>query len=474
MSSCVGMDRLNVDIAVVGAGSAGARVARGFAEQGRRVLLVDKRPRGATGARWVNAVPYWCLERAGVTLPTGAQAFAHTGKRAIHLRAAADPLASIAMSEVGITHVDMRVFVDSLVDQAEAVGAEFLQASLDDLTLADGRVGSLLLGAKHRQIRVQARLVVDASGIGGAVRRRVDVTRRRWREPMPPDRCSAAQFQYTIRDRGALEAYLARLGAQIGDDLVFTGVAGGYSTLALFSSPESDEVGVLTGCIPAMGADNAGSLLEMFASRLPFLGERRFGGQGAIPLRRPYTELGALGVALVGDAACQVYASHGSGVGMGLIAASLLVDAAREQDDPGSASVLSRYTMAFRRELGGLLAASDVFRRHAQGLSGNELIALLRSGLLDPRLAAAVLSQRPARPDLTFLKEAPSKFIARPGIALRFAPLAMKTLLADRIGPLSALQQGGAVAERLLELLVGEHPASGPLPGPWTLPAVDG
>ena len=57
------MDIHDVDVLVVGAGSAGSAVALALAGDGRRVMLVDKLERGTTGARWVNAIHRWCFER---------------------------------------------------------------------------------------------------------------------------------------------------------------------------------------------------------------------------------------------------------------------------------------------------------------------------------------------------------------------------------------------------------------------------
>lgn len=94
-------------------------------------------------------------------------------------------------------------------------------------------------------------------------------------------------------------------------------------------------------------------MIDEFVSGASWLGERTFGGQGPIPVRRPYDSLGGGGVALVGDAACQVFASHGSGVGMGLIAGSALAEAANRASDPGADDVVHAYERMFRRRYGG-------------------------------------------------------------------------------------------------------------------------
>jgi len=167
---------------------------------------------------------------------------------------------------------------------------------------------------------------------------------------------------------------------------------------------------------------------------------------------------------MVGDAACQVYASHGSGVGMGLLGARALADAAHGETDPGSDAVLSRYAASFLRAHGGLLAGSDAFRRFVQGARPSELDAIMKSGLLDPALARAALIQRPARPDARFALQAPKRAMSAKSAALRFLPVAARSLLLDRVGAFAG-------AERWMEPLVGRA-ASSARATDWSLPDV--
>src|SRR5690606_24952863 len=90
----------------------------------------------------------------------------------------------------------------------------------------------------------------------------------------------------------------------------------------------------------------------------------------------------APGIALVGDAACQVFPAHGSGIGIGLIAGRMLADAVEDASDPGNENVLWRYQAAFQREFGGLLVASDIFRRLSTEMGEEGVVALVRSGLM--------------------------------------------------------------------------------------------
>ena len=83
-------------------------------------------------------------------------------------------------------------------------------------------------------------------------------------------------------------------------------------------------------------------------------------------------------VALIGDAGCQVFAAHGSGIGYGLIAARLLADTL------AAGAPLHHYAKAWHRQYGGLFAAYDLFRRLSQTLTVPDLERMMDSGLMDP------------------------------------------------------------------------------------------
>ncbi len=459
------MAELEPDVVVIGFGSAGATAARLFAQAGKRVLVIDKRAVGETGARWVNSVPRWCFDTSGVATPMGEELFGGVAPDAEHVFHLIAPgaKARLALKAPPVLHVDMRRFVDRLAREALEAGATLLRGSLREVGVIAERVSSVLVETSEGMQRIRAKLIVDASGFGGAVRRRVPALAGEWPSAEAESRCMAAQFQFAVRDKAALEAFLRSHGALPGHDLAFTGCAGGYSTLTLFTTRSLDQVGLLTGSIPALGVTDAGTLLDQFAARAPWLGERLWGGRGAIPVRRPYDELACAGVALIGDAACQVHAAHGSGVGMGLLAARALADAVAVQPDPGASTSLAAYTRSFHRNYGGLLTAADAFRRFIQQASREDLARLLSAGLLNETLAQDALAQQATRPDLALALSVIPRAARVPGLSLRFLPLAAKSGLLDRLGGRASLR--GVIAS-----LVGEAPTKAG-EGPWELPS---
>lgn len=417
----------------MGAGSAGASLAGHLARAGREVLLLDRRPRGATGARWVNGVPAWMFEVAGVDAPRGDELFKHGGAFVMRPLGAKTTVAHRESGE--LLHVDMRRLVDRLVDEAVGLGVRFVRASVRDASIERDRATVCADFVGGESATLHARLVVDASGLGAVVRRTcgaagmVAAVDRH-------DICGAAQYQFEITRPDALVEWLEAHDAVPGDDVAIPGVAGGYSTLTLFTRPELDEVGILAGSIPALGVANGAKLIARFVETVDWLGERTFGGHGAIPVRRPLRCLGASRVALVGDAACQVYGTHGSGVGIGLIASRVLADSIASSRDPGAASSLADYGRRFRNEWGGLLAASDTLRRFAQRSPPELAAAALDAGLIDAETFSAALLQRPMRPSRRSLEALVGRSARSPIVAARFGPAIARALVAERLGRL--------------------------------------
>lgn len=184
---------------------------------------------------------------------------------------------------------------------------------------------------------------------------------------------------------------------------------------------------ILTGSIPALGHPSGARILAEFVAEQPWIGETLFGGSRTLPLRRPYDAIAGGQVALLGDAACQVFSAHGSGVGIGLIAARMLGDALAR------GAGVERYAVTFHRRWGGLLAGYDIFRRFSQTMDASNLALLMRAGLLDEEGVRAGLSQR--LPALT-----PSLLVGRLAGAAR-APAAASRFLRTlaRMGAAEAL-----------------------------------
>jgi len=385
-------DDRRFDAVVVGAGTAGSATAALLALRGRRVALVDQREIERAGARWVNGVPTWMFEAAGLAPPEppelrGAGRFVLT-----------DPTGAVEVpiEDAPAQWVDMRALVGRLQRLGRDAGVvgfsntRLLEAELD----ARGRIDSAYFGGPDGPFELHADLFVDATGLKARVRDFCPALARDCPPVRRDDLCSAAQEVREITDPDAARDHLERSRLRASDNLCRLGAYGGFSTANFRVEPGLETVDLLSGCI-ADGRDATGPrILEDLRRPHPWVGPRVFGGAGIIPLRRPYDRLAAPGVALVGDAACQVFSAHGSGIGFGLIAARELVDAVCAHGDLGSQIATWDYQANFHRKWGGCLATYDVLRRVSQALAPEHVTKLLGHGLLSAASYRAALDQQ--------------------------------------------------------------------------------
>lgn len=353
---------------VVGAGTAGAAAALACARAGLRTACVDRRDLAEAGARWVNGVVASAFDDAEIPRPAGEER--RGGGHAFHIVSGWGPK-RIVIREHDVLEVDMRLLVERLQRLAREAGATFTGGVR--IGAFDGRALETSEG------RLSARWFVDATGLAGA---------RLLEQPkvLRGDLCAAAQEVRAVRDPVAARAFFADNDVAPGDTLCFTGISGGYSIVNV--RLDGDHVSILTGGIPAGGHKSGRELVDDFVREQPWIGEVIFGGARPIPLRRPLDRLASDNVALIGDAACQVFSAHGSGIGAGMVAARLLADALASDAGPHA------YAHAWQRRYGGLFAAYDLFRRFSETLGPAELDVLMDSGLLDETTARAGLEQR--------------------------------------------------------------------------------
>jgi flavin-dependent dehydrogenase len=422
--------RRSTDVVVVGAGTAGAGVALQFARRGRRVVLLEQRRADAGGARWDNGVVRWHFERADLDAPEPPECV----QRGTTVMVGPDGR-SFALLENPVLDTDMRALGARLLDGAMAQGAEVIDHVRDvRVELRDGRVrGVRCSTAEGGDVAIDAALVVDAGGRLGPVRRQVPTLTRWCPDVTPAGLCSAAQYAHRVADESGARSFLDAHGVQPGDTVSFLGFAGGFSLVSIAVSQDLHHVSVLTGTLGQREWGTGPSLMSWARSHHRWIGEPDFGGAGLIPLRRPYARFTAPGVALVGDAACQMFPAHGSGIGISLVAGAMLAEATSSADDPGDERALWRYQAGFQREHGGTLAAYDVVRRLSTRLGTRGVTEMFRSGLVGPDSSAAALRQEWWSPPPSELPRLAAGLAARPALAAKVLPALGRASAAHRL-----------------------------------------
>jgi flavin-dependent dehydrogenase len=170
-------------------------------------------------------------------------------------------------------------------------------------------------------------------------------------------------------------------------------------------------LGILTGSIPSLGFPSGKAILDDFVRRHAWVGARVFGGSGPIPLRRAHDRLANDRVALLGDAGCQVFPAHGSGIGAGMVAARMLADTL------AGGGTLRDYEVAWQRKHGGVFAFFDVFRRWNQTVSEETIGRAMNGGLIDAETLRAGIDQALPRPSLRTVATKARGLIAQPVLA---------------------------------------------------------
>jgi menaquinone-9 beta-reductase len=390
---------MSADVVVVGAGSSGAAAAALLAERGLRVICIERRTLDRAGAAWVNGVPRAAFAEAGIAPPGDGESDGHPAP--FHLVASSG---RALVPEHDVVDVDMRTLVARLQAQAAAAGVDLRGG----VTVHGCEGGRLATSAGP----LEARWIVDASGLAGA--RLLDQPR-----VAREDLCAAAQEVREITDRDAARAYFDHHRVRPGEVLGLIGVAGGYSVLNVRLRSDG-LLGILTGSIPSLGFPSGKAMLDAFVAQHAWVGARVFGGSGAISLRRPHDRLASDRVALLGDAGCQVFPAHGSGVGAGLIAARLLADTLASGGTPRD------YELTWQRRHGGLFAFFDVFRRWNQTIDDATLSRVLHLGLLDADTLRAGIDQVLPRPSLRMLASKARVLAREPALAKTLAATAAR------------------------------------------------
>lgn len=429
---------IGVDAAVIGAGTAGAGAALQLARRGLSVVLIERRDADDGGAQWHNGVLDWQFERAGLEPPSGPERFAANGITHI---VGPDHTRATTVTSPTVT-ADMALLGRRLRAGATEHGVEIIDhADHLSVEVIDGRVRAVevrprarISGRTVEVVRVEAQLFVDASGRRGVLGQHSPALAKWSPTVRSAELCSAADFHLRITDPDGAKRFVERYGANPQETVTMVGPNGGYSTRAITVGADLDHVRVLVGCLANGRYGTGPRMLDELRLAEPWIGSAISGGFGVIPLRRPYARFTAPGLALVGDAACQVFPAHGSGIGLGLIAGRILADTVADCADPGDQSVLWGYQAAFQHEFGGLLLSSDVFRRMSTAIGSDGVSELVKSGLMTTSSAEAGLDQRWPRPAPSEAVTLAGRLARVPGLARRILPWLARAQLAGGLG----------------------------------------
>jgi digeranylgeranylglycerophospholipid reductase len=381
---------LETDVLIVGGGTAGSYIAWKLAELGFTCTVLERDELEKLGT---DIGPFHMeeesFEKFGVPLPEGEELLHRVSSMATW-----SPMLTRSFEfSFPTLCMDKPLFTRRLHSYALDAGADVVErAKVSGLIMEGGILRGLTATMPEGEVEWRARLVIDASGTGGAVR--TLMPRTQWFENDP------------VSDEDTIFVYMETWEDTSSD---FTTDLNSFPSCIGWCAPGP-------GATTIVGVGSGGSFEEArkrhaaMAASLPLTGRKAGSASGRIPYRRPPFSLVDNSLMVVGDAACMNKPFSGEGVTSGFtgcVAAVATAAAALGADDL-TRDALWPYNVEYFRGQGAKFAFLTAVLPAAMSLSADEMEALFslpgimtESGALalqrdfeirsDPRQSAAAL-----------------------------------------------------------------------------------
>ncbi|HOO39055.1 MAG TPA: NAD(P)/FAD-dependent oxidoreductase, partial [Deltaproteobacteria bacterium] len=415
------------DLIVAGAGSGGCATAKVAAEQGLKVLLIDKRKKDDIGDKLTfDTIPAYTFEALGIPVPEG--------------------------DELDIRMLKLKVFppnrkcsfeanLDGYLAHRRLLGQRLLKYALDagctllpETEVIDPIVeGNFITGVKCKDpkgtvVQYRSKIVVDASGIFAVVRDKLPHSVYHNEGMIPED---TVMTYREIRDlKGSSEI------------IPQNDYPGWYCTLenrGYFWIVPEDNGKTNIGCgLPMFTGhpDPVKVTKEFCDAHTDKIGKEIYAkGTGPtpyLPMRPCQPELVGNGFMLVGDSGYQVSTNSGFGVPGSVIAGKIAAEVAASAIRKGDVGreCLWEYNVQYKRGFGSSRPFADAIRIFVQNLSHDDLNALVETGLMGSKEFSALWSDRTF--DYT-IQERIEKFKSSQGHPSLFIKVSIVFLIAKRL-----------------------------------------
>lgn len=302
------MAELNADVVIVGAGTSGTYLAWKLAEAGYRCLVLERDRLENLGT---SIGPFHmeeaAFERFGIPLPCGDELL-HTARTITMWPPGAGESVT---ARIDIMVMDKPLFMRRLHSYAREAGAEFVEeVEVTGLVVGRGFPCGVKARGASGEMEVLGRLLVDASGIEGALRTRMPASP--WFESDP------------IIDLDTLIVYMETWRDIKGD---IRPDVNSYLHFQGWYAPAPGDTRIVGVGMPA-SPEGAKKRQQAFAAGLPFEGEVESSTGGRVPYRRPPYSLVDNGLVVVGDAAFMNKPFSGEGVISALAACRIVSEVA--------------------------------------------------------------------------------------------------------------------------------------------------
>lgn len=372
------------DIVVTGAGPAGCMLALRTAQAGFRVALLDRRSDKQLGNRWEVGVERSIFSEVGLKTMTADTAL-EDPERTRFFAGDRDHFVEMGSQHESIMTYRHRDINRLLFRAARNAGvAWFPRFRAETLLINDLHI----LGVRGRQRgllwegarELTGRLVVDAAGVHGPLRRQVPPEYAVKRAIRLQDYATAwnevRELPPALQDR-----FADHFNMKPGVSYTRVGKYHGFQTIHW---RRNNTVNFIFGAAAGSRSTGARELCRRFIADNPYVGRTIHADGSLLPIRRALDTLVADGFLCVGDAACQVVPTMGSGIASSLKAAQTAAKTiirALNSGDTRRKSLWS-YNAFYQKNRGAILAGYDIVRRFLQSLDQEQINDVFKSGLL--------------------------------------------------------------------------------------------
>lgn len=413
------------DVIVVGAGTGGAIAARFAAKNGLRVCLIERKPKILTPAKICgDAIGSEIFDRLNIAHPRGEELSCHIKGVKLYPPNLKKAVTIIDKRYAGYV-VDRLTFGQRLLKEALDAGvAEFLDntMALDLIYDDDAVVGVKARLGNGEQVDLNARIVIDASGLYSSLRKKI----------------KSGFVEHGFEKEDAILCYreivhFPTKAQKVKDPEYITIILdkkrapGGY----VWYFPKNEHalnIGL------GVYMDYKEKVKEIYRKHAfdAFIETDQTdivsSGGGVVSVRRPLWSCADSGIMFLGDAAFHVNPLHGGGIDpsmrAGYYAAMTAVKAIKKRDC--SLNALWDYNVAIMKGFGAEFAGLDVLRKVLQSLSNDELNFGIGKGLLSAHEILEIAKQGNLRLSLWGLANKAVRGISRPGYLLKLNALRIR------------------------------------------------
>ncbi len=372
------------DVIIAGAGTGGSTTAFTLAKRGHSVLLIDRKERDRIGDKTCgDAIGGHHIRELKelVGLPemprdiveydvAGMDLYAPDGKHKMTM---------VGPSTQGVSFNRLKMG-QWFVGLAERAGAEVkADTHVKRLLFEDGKVSGVKVSEGDQEKDITARIVVDATGATGMLRRQMP-------DSSPMEKTVAKEDQMVAwRDVYETPEYTFETPDILEIHWNQEQTLGGY-TWVFPQGPNRVNVGLGVMILP--GYTHPRKIFDCFVrENWDFMKTRLVtidSSGGTAPIRRPIDTMVDDNFMLVGDAACQVNPIHGGGIGSSMLGgaqAGITASEALESNDT-SITGLWEYNPRYMESYGIKQASLDIFRWFLLNITNEDINFAFEKGIV--------------------------------------------------------------------------------------------